>query len=512
MKVLLFGGTTEGRLIAEALAGSRHDNEELIHGDRQGADVPVCMHICVATDYGAGLLPQDDRIMIHHERMDEVEMEDFIRSEGFNVCIDATHPYASIVSENISRACGATGLKLYRVARTDVSNKKDILQDEKIIYFDDISDAVSYLNKEGSEDPGNIFITTGSKDLEKYTALSDYTDRCYIRVLPSAEAIDKCMSLGFKTSHLICMQGPFDCDLNRAMLKSCGASVMVTKDSGQPGGFSEKIDAALDLGVTCLVIGRPAETGEKVYTLREILDILGLKEETQKKAYIIGMGCGMGHLTREAIDALKECSHIIGAERLIDDLTRLQGSRIGQKRGGDGKVKEYTGKRRGEKQKEIFVTYDKDEIERYIKDKEPDSVALLYSGDIGFYSGAAGIVDRLDRYEIVTIPGISSGVYLCDKLMIPWQDVRFLSCHGRDLDLEKELGTGTRFVILLGREDDAGKICREVCDIGYAEARVYIGEELGYKDEKIRSGRAGDFTDVSTSALAVILLDLTGLT
>jgi precorrin-6Y C5,15-methyltransferase (decarboxylating) len=177
-----------------------------------------------------------------------------------------------------------------------------------------------------------------------------------------------------------------------------------------------------------------------------------------------------------------------------------------------------------EKPKEVLVTYDKDEIEQYIKDKDPDSVALLYSGDIGFYSGAAGIVDRLDRYEIVTIPGISSGVYLCDKLMIPWQDVRFLSCHGRDLDLTKETGianTGMeakdrdmnlprKFVVLLGREDDAARICREVCDNGYEDARVYIGEELGYKDEKIRSGRAGDFTKVRTSALSVILVDLTG--
>ena len=474
MKVLLFGGTSEGRRIAEAFVSGRKKTGTV-----------KSMHICVASDYGAGLLPEDDELIIHHKRMDEEEMEELIRREGFDVCVDATHPYARIVSGNIRAACEAAGLKLYRVARDELSDKKDISYEEGIIRFDFLSDAVSYIN---GSDIRNIFITTGSKNLEEYTAISDYANRCYVRVLPSAEAINRCTGLKFKPAHIICMQGPFDRDLNLAMFKACGVDAVVTKESGQEGGYYEKLEAARELGISCLVIGRPSEDKEETFTLKDIFNILGLEEKKRKKAYLIGTGCGEGNLTMKALRALSGCDHIIGAGRMIDGLGALDRSRIGDKK--------------------LFVSYDKDEIDRYLKDNEPDEVALLYSGDIGFYSGAAGIVDRLDEYEIVTIPGISSGVYLCDRLMIPWQDVRFLSCHGRELDLKEELVNHNKLLILLGREKDAADICRCLCDSGHEAACVYIGENLGYKDERIRSGRAADYTNIRTSSLAVILVDI----
>ncbi len=476
MKVLVFGGTSEGRKIAEALAGSRN-----------GSGMITMMHMCVATGYGAGLLPADDRLIIHNERMDKDEMVSFIGSEGFDACIDATHPYASLVSANIKEACSECDLKLYRIARSDMSNKEDIYDREKIIYFDSIRDAVSYINEISSKAPGNIFITTGSKDLKEYTKINDYADRCYVRVLPSPEAIEACTSLGFKSSRLICMQGPFDKDLNTAMLRSCDAKFLVTKESGQAGGYEDKIEAAYDLGITSLVIGRPAEVSDKTYTLKEVLDIFGLLGKSGKKAYLIGTGCGDEGLTMRALKALSESEHIIGARRMIEGIGSLYKADI--------------------KDKKIFVSYDKDEISRYIKDNEPDSVALLYSGDIGFYSGAAGIVDKLDEYEIITIPGISSGIYLCDKLMIPWQDVRFLSCHGRNLDLAAELANHKKLLILLGKEDDAAQICRKLCDLNMQGSRVYIGQDLGYDRENIISGRAEDMKDITTSALAVILIN-----
>ncbi|HCM91576.1 MAG TPA: hypothetical protein DIS78_03285 [Lachnospiraceae bacterium] len=477
MKVLVFGGTSEGRRIAEALAESR-----------EGSCRITMMHMCVATGYGAGLLPVDERLIIHNERMDKDQMVRLIEDEGFDACIDATHPYAGEVSRNIKEACADRGLKLYRIERPDMSNKRDIYDGGGVIYFDNTGDAVSYINEAGEHVPGNIFITTGSKDLKEYTNISDYADRCYVRILPSVEAVEACTSLGFKSSRIICMQGPFDKDLNTAMFKSCDAKFLVTKESGRAGGYEDKIEAALSLGITCLVIGRPAKVDDKTYSLTEVLDIFGLLRKPGKKAYLIGTGCGDEGLTMRALKALSESEHIIGAGRMIDGIGSLDKADI--------------------KDKKIFVSYDKDEISRYIKDNEPDSVALLYSGDIGFYSGAAGIVDKLDEYEIVTIPGISSGVYLCDRLMIPWQDVRFLSCHGRELDLKKEIVNHKKLVILLGREDDAADICSCLCDSGHEDASVYIGEDLGYKDERIRSGRAADFTDVKTSALTVILVDI----
>ncbi len=489
MKLLLFGGTSEGRLIAEAVAGSRSVGEGAV----------TKLYVCVATGYGACLLPEDDRIIISRERMTGEEMAALIKREDFDACIDATHPYAGLVSKNIREACSECGLPLYRVSRENMYDKEYISNRcGRMVFFDTIREAVAYLNEDAVAKKGNILITTGSKDVGEYTAVNDFAKRCYVRVLPSADAVEKCTSLGFMPAHIICMQGPFSKELNEAMIKECKASCIVTKESGHAGGFEAKIDAAMDLGITCVVIGRPEEPNEKTYTLNEVLDIFGIKNEKKKKAYLIGMGCAGSQLTRQALDALIDSDHIIGAGRIIRDLEELDGTRSVNNNGAALRLSD----------KRLFVCYDRDEQERYIKDNAPERVALLYSGDIGFYSGAAGIIDRLDGYEIVTVPGVSSGIYLCDKLMIPWQNVRFLSCHGRELDIKNEISHHKRLLILLGGEDDAAAICRDLCETGHEDAAVYIGEELGYKHEEIRSGRAEDMTDIKTSSLAVLLVIL----
>jgi len=76
------------------------------------------------------------------------------------------------------------------------------------------------------------------------------------------------------------MQGPFDYEMNSAMLKMTGAKVMVTKDSGEIGGFEAKAAAAIALGCELVVIARPVE--EDGYTLPEMLEILGVSASNGK--------------------------------------------------------------------------------------------------------------------------------------------------------------------------------------------------------------------------------------
>jgi precorrin-6y C5,15-methyltransferase (decarboxylating) CbiE subunit len=156
--------------------------------------------------------------------------------------------------------------------------------------------------------------------------------------------------------------------------------------------------------------------------------------------------------------------------------------------------------------KDIFTSYDPGRITEYIKGKKPEKVCLLYSGDVGFFSGAAGISDLPEDYRLKIIPGISSGIYICDKLMIPWQDVRFVSCHGRRPDLVLEIENNEKLLILLGREDDFGRICRILCKSGHEGSEVYAGERLSYDDEKISSGYAGEMKDISLRLPAVMLI------
>lgn len=80
-------------------------------------------------------------------------------------------------------------------------------------------------------------------------------------MLPMAKSIDEQLERGYLMSHLICMQGPFSLELNKAMLNQIQARYMVTKDSGTVGGMEEKVEAARQLGVTLLCLRRPDEEG-----------------------------------------------------------------------------------------------------------------------------------------------------------------------------------------------------------------------------------------------------------
>lgn len=113
-KVLLFGGTVEGRTVAEYL------NENKI---------PAM--VCVATEYGESLLPQGEYLELSHDRLDEKQMEEKMLQMEDGLVIDATHPYAQVVTENIEAACERTGTAYLRVVRQESQR----LEEEETITY-----------------------------------------------------------------------------------------------------------------------------------------------------------------------------------------------------------------------------------------------------------------------------------------------------------------------------------------------------------------------------------------
>ena len=253
MKVLVFSGTTEGREISQFLA-----------------DKGVAVTACVATEYGNMVMPSDSRIEVRTGRLTEEQIIKMVSDYSF--VIDATHPYAELVTKNIKSACKSAEVEYIRLLRPSISAGK-------VIEVNDTKDAVKYLNTV----EGNILLTTGSKELEAFTGVSDYSTRIYARVLPTTEVVDKCTKLGFKGKNLICMQGPFSYEMNTATLKQTNARYLVTKDTGSAGGFQEKISAAEAFGVTVVLISRTVESGG--FTISHlktvIMNRLGLCNEPQ---------------------------------------------------------------------------------------------------------------------------------------------------------------------------------------------------------------------------------------
>lgn len=238
--IWLFGGTTEGREIASFL-----ETRE------------VRLYVSVATEYGASLVPQSPHCTILSKRMDYAGMCAFMETHTPTLVIDATHPYAVAVTANIQDACHAMGVPYIRVIRP-------VSDDAGWVTVASMEEAVSYL----AHTEGNIFLTTGSKDLDVFTQIPEYKSRIALRILSSLSSLQRALDLGYAGKQIVCMQGPFETDINVAMFRHFQAKFIVTKESGKTGGFAEKVWAAQKARATLVVIGRKPEKG---MTLEDIL-------------------------------------------------------------------------------------------------------------------------------------------------------------------------------------------------------------------------------------------------
>lgn len=242
--IWLIGGTSEGRALIKALA-----------------NFDVQLFVSVATDYGAGLIEPQDNLTVLAERMDLAKMRQFLQAHNPACVIDATHPYATIVTATVQEACALENAKYLRLLRP-------VGEAEDAICVHDFSEAVELLNHV----EGNIFLTTGSKNLKDFTAVENYKERIALRVLPMESSLESALELGYRPANIVCMQGPFSKEMNVATLKKFGSKFMVTKDSGEAGGFAEKIAAAKEAGAKIIVVGRQAEEQGEGY--EEILKYL----------------------------------------------------------------------------------------------------------------------------------------------------------------------------------------------------------------------------------------------
>lgn len=247
--VLLFGGTTEGRELAARLAG---------RGQRT--------ILCVATDYGREVLEPEllanPCLNVRIGRMDAEEMRRLILEEELELVVDATHPYADQVTRNVRKACEKTGRECLRCLRPrsgeessgDMGVRSGAESPEGgVVRVPSVQAAVEWL----AARDGNILVTTGSKELATFSQLPDFATRVYARVLPTLPSLSACLDQGLSGRHIIAMQGPFSEETNRSQLAEFNCRFLVTKDTGDNGGFREKVRAAGEAGAVALVIDRP---------------------------------------------------------------------------------------------------------------------------------------------------------------------------------------------------------------------------------------------------------------
>ena len=451
-KAIVFAGTTEGYAICNFLAENG-----------------VSVYACAATEYGGSLLKENEFLHVSAGRLKTEDMEELFHKVAPEIVLDATHPYAAEVTKNIRKACENAGVRYQRVLRPEGDKSGEA------VYVESPEEAAEFLS--GTE--GNIFLTTGSKELAKFTVIPDYKERLFARVLSVPSVIQSCAELGIEGKHLIGMQGPFSAEINEAMLRQFQCSYLVTKDTGLAGGFPEKIEACQRCGATPVIIGRPLK--EEGLSLPEARGFLAkfFNLKLSQKISLVGIGMGAEKtLTLEGKKAFDEAELLIGAKRMTEAV---------QKPG-----------------QSVLHEYRSEKIVEYIKaHPEYRTVAIALSGDVGFYSGAKKLVDLLEG-NVEVICGISSVVYFMAKIGLSWDDAKIVSAHGRKCNLVSLIRHNPKMFSILGTEDGVASLARKLVYYGMGDVILYVGENLSYENEKIFHDKAENLTEYRGDALSVV--------
>ena len=476
--IFIFSGTTEGRELSSLLA-------------ERGYDCTVS----VATEYGCEVMGMQDGVSVRTGRLNQEQMCVCFRQKNYLCVIDATHPFAGVVSAEIKRACEQEELPYLRFCRPTEWESEEKTKGKPALSFDTAWEAASWLK----EREGKILLTTGSKDLSLIAGVIADPSRLYVRVLPGVESLQACEKAGIPKPQIIACQGPFSVEMNTALLHFSGARYLLTKETGRAGGFPEKLEAAYACQVQPVVIRNPenrnpggeAEGTEKnqfsfsmFAALIAEVDALARQRKEESKAStttegtlqrtLILAGVGTGNpaqQTQELVEALADADVIFGASRILRSLRAPE-----------------------EKKQEL---YQADRIrEELIRHPEWKKVLVAYSGDTGFYSGAQSLLQLLrtdaelfkSGFAVRVLCGISSVQYLASKIGKPWQEAKFLSLHGRRGNLIGNLLRYPKcFLLLEGCTQlrACALMLQEAMEKGVVrDLRIYFGYQLGSAEEE----------------------------
>jgi precorrin-3B C17-methyltransferase len=230
--VWVFSGTSDGNALARELA---KDYSPIV--------------VSTASEYGGEIVRERcPGVTVWAGRQGVEARRRVLRSSGARAIVDATHPYAQVMSEQLMGLAAELSIPYLRYERPGVADSNDVLWCESVGHA---ADRAISLGK-------RIFLATGSKDLAAFLQAPDALDReWFVRITPEPALIRRAIDLGIPRGHILAMQGPFSEAFNHALWRDQRIDCVVTKDSGEAGGFSAKARAAAALSIPLLVIRRP---------------------------------------------------------------------------------------------------------------------------------------------------------------------------------------------------------------------------------------------------------------
>jgi precorrin-6x reductase len=239
--VWVFSGTSDGNALARELA--------------KGFSPIV---VSTASEYGAEIARERcSGVTVWAGRQGVDARRRALRNGGARAIVDATHPYARAMSEQLMGLAEELSIPYVRYERPGISDPSSVLWCESVAHA--AGRAISVGKR--------IFLATGSKDLSTFLQAPDAGSRgWFVRITPEPALIRRAIDLGIPRDHILAMQGPFSEAFNHALWRDQRIDCVVTKDSGEAGGFSAKARAAAALDIPLLVIRRPQLAYPRVAT------------------------------------------------------------------------------------------------------------------------------------------------------------------------------------------------------------------------------------------------------
>jgi precorrin-6A/cobalt-precorrin-6A reductase len=224
MRILILGGTTEARRLGERLAVR--------------ADLAVTLSLA-----GRTAAPAAQPVPVRVGGFGGAEgLADYLANRKIDVLVDATHPYAAIISANAVGAARRAGIPLLALRRPGWVP----VAGDRWIEVADIAGAMRALGNASRR----VFLALGRKEIEPF---ADAPQHRYL-----VRSIDPVVPpLAVPHAIYITGRGPFDEATERILLKQHRVELVVAKNSGGAATYG-KIAAARTLGLPVIMLRRPA--------------------------------------------------------------------------------------------------------------------------------------------------------------------------------------------------------------------------------------------------------------
>lgn len=248
-KILIFGGTTEGRIATKVCDEAGKPFFYSTKSNMQKVETANGIHISGA--------------------MEVAQIVEFCTANNVKLIIDSAHPFAINLHNNIAQASEKMDIKVIRLERKYSDEKEN----KNLIYFDDYEQLIKFLKVKSYP---KLLALTGVNTME---TLKTYWQNHFtiFRILDRDDSREKAKKQNFPMEQVVYYEKERD---ELAFIRNINPSAIITKESGESGGLNEKIEVAEQLQIPIFIVKRPTLSSKFIPVEGEH----GLRKEIEKNA------------------------------------------------------------------------------------------------------------------------------------------------------------------------------------------------------------------------------------